>query len=335
MAASLVACGGHESAKSGGGSDTNNTVRVASQNQPADAGLILADKFGFFKEENITYVHEAIPSQDIIGQLSAGNIDVGGVSVGAGFINALQNGIGLRIVAAKNTGPGIGAGALVVRKDLVGATLKDTLNNLKGKPVGLTGRSLLPGPMLASLLDKFSLPQDWVSIKELGYPAMTAGLQSGALAAAMLSGSFVTQALASGKAEIATDFEGIIPAGTTFVPLLYSEEFADKRKDVAQRFMIAYLRGIRAYNAAINDGTDKDRVLQALGEAAHLTPDQLSQIKMPVLLNNGAINLDYLSVAQKFFVEWKMIKSPVNIDSAIDDSFAKKASAVLDSKGIK
>ncbi len=81
------------------------------------------------------------------------------------------------------------------------------------------------------------------------YPA----LQNKAVDAAIATEPYGTLAIRSGGAVAIIGDDELIP-GHQIANLLYSEEFATKRPDVALRFMKAYVRAIRFYNDALKDG---------------------------------------------------------------------------------
>ena len=88
---------------------------------------------------------------------------------------------------------------------------------------------------------------------ELAFPQMIAALRNKAIDAAMMTEPSITNAIDAGVAVKVADYNEFYPNQQTSV-LIYSEKFMKQRRAVAQKFMRAYVRGIRFYFAALKDG---------------------------------------------------------------------------------
>src|SRR5450756_2248801 len=97
------------------------TVRVGTINATSDAGVFLAQEFGYAREEGLEIVIQTITSAPaIVAAVATGQIDVGGMSITHGLFAAFDQGINLRIVGDKQSfSPGFGSTKLLVRRDAV------------------------------------------------------------------------------------------------------------------------------------------------------------------------------------------------------------------------
>src|SRR5207247_10269722 len=66
----------------------------------------------------------------------------------------------------------------------------------------------------------------------------------------------------------------VIYPGQQTAVVLYSEDFAQKRRPVAQKFLNAYIRAVRDYNDAIKDGRiagpNADEIISILTESTEI-----------------------------------------------------------------
>lgn len=100
------------------------------------------------------------------------------------------------------------------------------------------------------------------------------------------------------------------------------------KPDLARRFMIAYLRGVRDYNDAFvkKDPAKRQEVIGILTRNTPLKdPAQYEKVSMPGLDPNGRINKDALKFDQNYFIQVGKQQVPVNIDELVEPSFADYA----------
>ena len=135
----------------------------------------------------------------------------------------------------------------------------------------------------------------------MAFPQHVVALRNKAIDASITTDPSATLAIKDGVAvKIVTD-DQVIPKHQIAV-LLYSEDFALKRPDVAMRFMRAYLKAVRFYNGALENsrfaGPNADEVIGILTKATPIkdaavfkaiTPngcDPDGQVDVPSLKND-------------------------------------------------
>ena len=166
-------------------------------------------------------------------------------------------------------------------------------------------------------------------ILDLAFPQHVVALRNKAIDASITTDPSATVALKEGIAvSIMTD-DKIIPKHQIAV-LLYSEDFALRRPEVAKRFMRAYLKAVRFYNDALKGGRfagpNADEVIAILTEA---TPIKDAAVHRAITPNgcdpNGAVDVPSLKNDLAFYREQGMINGAVTVDQVLDSSFAEAA----------
>jgi len=283
----LCACGGPAGADGGSG-----TVRVGSPGSSSDAGLYLADSRGYFAALGITMEYQRFSGGgDLIPLLSTGRLDVGGLSLNSGLINAVLSGNDLQLVADKGSytdGSTPSYGALLVRPDQA--------NTITG-PADLRGRRLAVGTAGSSLdiaitdyLAKGGLTTNDLSITTLGQSERVIALERGAVDAAFVFEPFLTQALKRGAGVVLAD-GGAMAREQQVAGIVFGGSFTADHPRRAQDFLSAYLCGVQDYNAAVRNGVDKDAVLGILAKATGETVESLRE-SIPIgLRSDGALNV--------------------------------------------
>lgn len=234
------------------------TVKVAYDNAPGTAGIILADKMGYFADVgiNIEYVEFASGAQ-MYTSLAANQVDVGRGIITASLFNGAAQDVRVWVVADSGTNvPGKGSYfTVVIRKDLENE-IKDYAD-LKGRKIGIVSVGSINEYFLRKALEKGGLTIDDVEPTIIAeFPDLNTGLANGAIDAAVQIESLITGGEEAGILSYFKDAEDYAP-GEQVAVLLYSDDFA-KNTEVANLFMYAHLQGVRAYNDAIVQGS-KDR----------------------------------------------------------------------------
>jgi NitT/TauT family transport system substrate-binding protein len=309
-------------------------VRFGSVGGLTDAGLYLAEDQGFFAAAGVTVHMQRMPSAPaLLTALATGALDVAGISVTPGLFSSITQGVQIRIVGDKQSvRPGFSATRLVVRKEFPAGSEADTVAALRGKSVAISAKAASVAMVLRNYLAGFHMTLADVHVVELAYPSMVPALGSGAIDAAVILEPFLSQSLQQGIArplnDLAAASGGTATNGSTSVPLVYSEQFA-QNKTAAQGFMDAYLRGVRLYNEAFARGVDKDRIIGILAARAKLDVAVIRDGFPAGLDPNGRVNLRFLDECQQYFIEQKYLQEAIDLKRLVDMSFADNTVARL------
>jgi NitT/TauT family transport system substrate-binding protein len=166
----------------------------------------------------------------------------------------------------------------------------------------------------------------------MGIPQLAAALENGALDATFMLEPMGTTLVARGTAVMLATGDTLYPNQQLAV-ILYGEAFAQKR-DVAQRFMNAWVKGARIYNDALKDGRiagkGADEMLQLLIENTNVKDkDVYRRMIAPAINPDGAVNAAGLKQDYLFYKGQGWIEGDIDPDSMVDNSFADRARDIL------
>lgn len=308
-------------------------VKIGIVNASSDVVYYIAQKNGYFAAENIDPEFVTFSSAtQMIAPLGTGDLDVGGGGPNAGLYNAAERKIGVKIVADKGSMPkGYGYFSMLIRKDLAGKV--KTVTDLKGLKIGDTSKQGSGDVTLMALLKKGGLKFSDVDPYYMGAPQLAVALQNGALDAALIQEPNLSLAVSKGWADLFAKGDEIYPNQQLAVTF-YSEKLATTRRDLAQRFMNAYVRAARFYNDALKNGRlagpNAAEVIDLLVEKTSLKDRKVYETMTPQGLNpDGCANAAGLRRDFEFYVSMGWSDRKVDPDSLVDGSFCKAAVAKL------
>jgi NitT/TauT family transport system substrate-binding protein len=306
-------------------------VRVAMQYIMSDAGLLIADAFGYMREAGIDFQAQRADNLELQSAMAQGQIDVGGIGITAAVLNAHLRGVRLRIVADRATiTPGHGYVALVVRKDLVDSGQVRTVADLRGRRLAQQPplHATTSWALMGRLLQMNGLTDADVDMVGLGFADQNAGLAGRTIDAAVQTEPGVTAAVGTGLGMRLVGFDEVITP-FSLGGMAYSEPFT-AQGDVARRFMLGYLRGVRAYLDAFTKGVGRDEAIAVLiRETALKDPTLYDRMAVPYINPDGVFGLNGYQEVQDYFLRHGVLPQPVDLTQLVDTSFAQWAAAQL------
>jgi NitT/TauT family transport system substrate-binding protein len=239
-----------------GQSSAADRVKIGFLKITVTAPLWLADEKGWFASEDLQPEFVEFDSQQpIVAALLSGDIDIGVAGLSAGFYNAAEHGA-LRIIA----------GGVSEHPGFQGAGFAASST---AHEAGLRSMKDLPGHSLA--IPAVGTPQHyafWLFAQKYRFDMESVRLvQAGTLGnvAAAVTGGSVD---AGGSS--ATSLKPAIERGSIFLLAWVGDEFrlqagasfttaatADDKRDLLQRFLRVYNRGVAEYRAAFNGRDDR------------------------------------------------------------------------------
>jgi NitT/TauT family transport system substrate-binding protein len=318
--------------------DAADQVKIGISRTISDAGYYMADAMGFFRDEGIDVSITGFNSAaQMIAPLGTGELDVGGGTVSAGFYNAVGRGILMKIVADQaSIKPGYGYSSLMVRKDLVDSGRYKSFADLKGMKVAIGAPGTGTASALNEALKKGGLKYSDVDVVYIGFPEHLPTYKNKGIDASITNEPTMTRAIEDGVAVRVAGNDITYPDQQTAVTF-YADNFIRNRRDVAERFMRAYLRGVRMYNDALRDGRlagpRANEVIPILVKYTTIKDESMFRRMVPSYCNpDGEVNVTSLKKDLEFFRELGLIeKKDASVDGVVDSSFAKAAVAKLGS----
>jgi NitT/TauT family transport system substrate-binding protein len=311
-------------------------VKIGTPLVISDAPIVIAEAKGYCREQGIrTNLINLVTGSQMVAPLGAGQIDIAAAATSAGLFNAAARGIGLRIVADKGSNlPGYAYVSLIVRKELVDSGKFTTLKDLKGLRVAEPGKGGSTGSTVNEALKSAGLRyDDAVHVYNMGFPEMVTALKNGAIDAAISPEPFNTFAREQGIA-VRFPSDAFYPRQTIAV-VLYGPDFIAKRGDVAHRFMVAYLKGVRFYNDAIRDGhftgPRAAELIDLLVKETRYKDPALYQKMVPNGCDpDGRADRPSLEKDLAFYRANKFVESDtIGVADVVDDSFVDAALKAL------
>jgi NitT/TauT family transport system substrate-binding protein len=307
-------------------------VRIGIARTISDVGYYVADAMGFFRAEGLQVSIIGFNSAaQMVAPLGTGELEVGGGTVSAGFYNAVGRGILMKIVADQaSIKPGYGFSSLMVRKDHVDAGRYKTFADLKGMKVAVGALGSGSASALNEALKKGGLRFVDVDVVYIGFPEHLPAYKNKGIDASITNEPTMTRAIEDGVAVRVAGNDVTYPDQQTAVTF-FSDRFIRHRRDLAERFMRAYLRGARIYNDALKDGRlagpKADEVISILTKYTLIKDAGMFRRMVPSWVNpNGEVNLASLRKDLDFFRELGLIeKKDISVDGVVDGSFAKAA----------
>jgi len=309
------------------GAQAADTVKVSVYQSVSDAGIYIANDKGYFKEQGIEIDVVQLDSvSSVVTALASGQIDVAGGAPSAAIYNSVRQGIGIRIVADKGSmRKGGGYICLVVRKGLEDQI--KSVADLKGRKVAWSGTGIgtTNEPALDHMLKQANLRDSDLLLQNLTFGDSLAALASGSVDAAYLIEPLAQSAEQKGIGKLFMTGDQMYLDQQVAV-LLYGANFAAKKPDVAKRFMVAYLKGVRDYNDAFVKNKDRAAIVSILTKNTTVKAAALyDKMVMPGLNPDGAVNIAGMTDDMKWFQSKGYLKEPVDVAKAVNMSFVDAA----------
>lgn len=309
----------------------DDTVKLGMIGSVGDAPIYYALDNGYFADAGIKLEMEPMGSlAKQIAPLSTGELDAGCGAISAGLYNAVNRAIPMKVVADKGrNAPGYGYNSIIVRKDLVDSGAVKTLADLKGRTIATIGVGSTDMSILNEAMKTVGLTYDDLKQTSLTLPNHLIALENKGIEATLTPEPVATMILDKGAGVRLTTVDRFYPDQQQTV-IVFSNKFMKDRPEVAERFMVAYLRGVRAYMNALKDGLiagkGADDVIASIMN--HAGPKDAALLKriFPVVIDpNGEVNLASMKK------DWEFLKSKGLIDKAttpediVDMSYVKAA----------
>jgi NitT/TauT family transport system substrate-binding protein len=309
-------------------------VAVGTGGSASDAPFYIAYDKGFFKDEGLDVDLIVLDSgAKVIAPLGTGELDVGSGALSVGFWNALVRGVKFRIVADRgHAQPGYLYQTVFMRKDLIDSGQFKSLKDLKGMRMGFAAQGVTSLSLLNEAAKYAGIKFEEITPVYLSFPQQIAALQNKALDGTLLIEPQATVAVNAGYGVRFMDTNEFYPYQQISV-IFFSDKFATERKDVAEKFMRAWLRGVRSYNDSIKNGkiagAGADEVVATMAKSFNMNPTLVREMYSQAVDVTGAVNAAGIQRDLDFFLRQGWVTGQVKASDVIDMSFAQKASAEL------
>lgn len=284
------------------------------------APLYIATERGYFANEGIEV--QLVPLQggtDSVVQLAAGNFDAAVGGVGAGLLNAANQGLKFKIVGPMHTERPPLASPLVISAERVNEI--KSVKDLKGKKVSINATGAATEYWVFQALAKAGLTMDDITLTTVAFANVPAALQTRAIDAAILGEPLVTlQKDQKTVAVLADDFID----GITVTYLYMGLALLKDRPKVAEGFVRAYLKALRDLQGA---GWLNKETAAIIEKYTKVPADVVLRANRPYYDPNGNVPLEDLGKLQDYFLKRGTLeyKQPLDLKPFVDTSLVEKA----------
>jgi NitT/TauT family transport system substrate-binding protein len=246
--------------------------------------------------------------------------------------NASERGISLRIVADKGVtrGKEWDFSALVMRKDLLDSGQVKEYRDLRGLTLATTARGNSLEVAMARALKKGGLSLEDVNYVQLAFPDMVAALKNKGIDGAIMIEPFLSRVVSDGAGVRWKGNIEIFGGGEQIAAIVYGDQFA-ARADIAQRWMNAYIRGVRDYNDAFGPKRKGyDEVVSVLVANTTIKDPEIFAKMTPAGLDpDGKLDVKSMHDDLGYYIESGQVKAGMDISKLIDTTFQENAVRVL------
>ena len=306
---------------------TKTALKVAVSSYLAYAPFFIAQAEGYFAEEGLDVeLVQVARTTDAIAALAQGQLDVSGFPIGSALLNAIVRDSGIKIVASKEQGIAqkCAYSGLVVRKGVaLSGSDQITAAKLKGLryDVNVTAAS---GYVLDTLLHQYGLALADITLAAMPNAATTLeAMQEGTIDVAAMNEPWITRVRAAGAGDIWLS-RGDVAPNIQLAIVAYGPSILKKNPEAGERFMVAYLKGVRRFAQGMTEET-----LAIVEPELKLDRTLLIQMCPPYIPPDGAINSQSIVDFGKWAAANGLIDAPVTTEMFWEPRFVEYARRVL------
>ena len=308
-------------------------LKAGTQRLSSDVVLYTAQERGYFAEQGIEVEFTDITTGgEAIPPLATGQLDVSVGAVNPGLFNAIQRGVDLKLVSTKGaTGPDpsspfAGGISFVLGTEVAASGAIRDYADLRGRPIAISTRGSALEVILDKALHRGGLTLDDVDIKTLGYPDMLPALANRHVDAAIELEPFVAQGAGKGVLVPWKNSVEIHP-GQQAAAILYGPSILQMGDNAGNRFMVAYVRGLRDYNDAFGPKrlNRADMVNILIRNTQLKDPALYDQMGLTYLNPDCYLNLETMATDVDWYFEHGYIARKPDVTQLVDHSFCDYA----------
>jgi len=309
------------------------SLRFGSPQSISDAGIFVGRDRGYYREQGFEV--EVLPFQsgpNTIAPLASGDLELAGGTVSIALLNAIDRGIGIKAVADKGASRvGFEYSQVPVRPELLSSGEVRGIADLRGRRLAVAGLRTGAESLVAQTLARGGLSISDVELVELGYPEMLLAMGNGAIDGGNIIEPTLSAAFARGVAGFweegrsSTAYGGVYQAAT----LVVSSRFLAQPEQL-RRFLVAYLRGVRAYNDAFVKNEGRADVVRILTEQTTVKdPAAYERMNMAGLDPDGQIARASLQRDLDYFRRMGYYSGSLTVDDLVDTTYVDWAAEQL------
>jgi NitT/TauT family transport system substrate-binding protein len=310
--------------------------KIGSVSPLTEAPIHIAEHRGYFTAVGLK--PEIIRMQtgaDAIPALTTGQVDVGNaITPTVALLNAVQRALPLKTVGVTGSATverwtsGFAVGG---RQEAATVTMRQYSTPVR---VASTGEGTFPNAMAIILARRDGVAPTDLSFVSMGFPDMNQALANGSVDVAATTEPFVTLGERSGSVKRWLGYGQVLPETpvATVGTVMYGENYLNANRDAGERFLQAWLRGVRDWDDAIVGGRDFQEIVDVVSGPTGTPPETLTLLRQAGTLTfmppDGYVDTRaWVEVVEV----WKSqgLIGDFDVRELVDASFAEKAVARL------
>lgn len=302
------------------------TIKVGYAPSDSFAPYFLGVEKGYFEEQGLTVELERFASGgQMIASLSAGQLDAGSGSPSTSMFNAAQQGLDMKVVCgvAAMT-PGHYSIPFLVRKDLYESGEVTKPVDLKGKKIGINVLRGNAEYIVAKVLEQGGLTVDDTELVTLAFPDTPTALANSSIDAAVLPASLASKTIQDGSAVALLEGDEIGGDIQTVVMYIGKRFMDPANKEVAVRFLMAYLKAMREL---IDENWSNDENLEIISKYTTVPPEVIKSTTKAYYDPNCGFLLASLEDYQDYYTSrgYTDYSEPIPLSELIDETYINEA----------
>jgi NitT/TauT family transport system substrate-binding protein len=293
--------------------------------------LFIGASKGYFHDQGLDIDFVPFDSATtMVVPLAQGRIDVAAGALSASFYNSVARGLNVRVVAALgNDPPGYGFEQLLVRTDLIKSGRYKTSKDLKGLRVAVNTLGASSTVALDLLLKEAGLTLADVTQVFLPFPQQVIAFQNGSIDVSVMAEPTASLTANTAAATRVLGADSWYP-NQQIATLFYGSNFLRAHRDIGEKFMRGYIRAVRYYNDALQngkmEGPTSDDVIRILTQRSAIhDPAVFREVTPNGVDVNGQLNLDSMRTDLNFYRAHGLIEGQVDVAGAVDGEFLAEA----------
>lgn len=330
----LVSIGQYETARA------DDVLRVEDGPFISGGGYYIAREKGYFKRLGIDIQHrEFIDGAAAVPSFVSGEVDIGGMTAAAGLFNSVAKGAPLVIILDRgHNRPGYGYTVTNVSQELYdrGVHSVADFGKLKGARVGVGALGSINQYNVAMALAKAGLDpaKDVKWTFSVGQPDLMKMLGQTQLDVTDLAYQFGYFAQNKNWGRIVANGDQVAP-GMAIADIAVRKDYLEKHRDVVIRFAMAYLQGVKEFDAAAAAPDQHMDIVNILASTTALNKPELVKAIAPhwsFINEDGLPPVDEIMKMQDFWGGniFHLVDKKVNREQLFDLTVAKEAKARLE-----
>lgn len=302
-------------------------LRVTVLDTLSHAPFYIAEEEGFFAAEGLAI--EGLTFRNTAAALpglAGGDIDVYMGVIAPNVVNLIARAGNVKIVLARTgqNAEGCAAYAIVAKRALVESGRLKSPADLRGLRIG-TERTSASFYMISALLASGGLTLDDVEANYVMPRLKPEAFERDLVDVTTSSEPWMTRMIEAGSAVIWLATRDVVP-GFQYGFMAFGPSLLERDREAGQRFVTAYLRGVRQYT---REGKT-DRHVRIIAEHLRLDEDFVRRTCWPSHAIDGRVNLERMDDYQNWAIREGFLDRKLTVEELWDRSFVDVANDVLD-----